>query len=129
MDLLAELPHLREPNALAGWLIQVSRNKCFHRKQAQQRRTMVDIDEVDCPSPAGEPADLIAQAQHEQMLRDAMADLSPRCRKLVEMLFFEAPARPYQQVASELELAQGSIGFIRRRCLDNLRDRLGKMGL
>jgi RNA polymerase sigma factor (sigma-70 family) len=128
MDLLTELPSLREPNALAGWLIQVSRNKCFHRKHAQQRHTTVDIEEVDDPATADEPADLMAQTQQEQMLRNALADLSPRCRKLVEMLFFETPARPYQQIASELELAQGSIGFIRRRCLDKLRDRLEKMG-
>jgi len=128
LDLLAELPRLREPNALAGWLIQISRNKCFHRKQAQRRHTMADIDGIDISSEAEEPGDLIDQTQREQRIREALSDLSPRCRQLMEMLFFESPARPYQQVASELELAQGSIGFIRRRCLNKLRERLEKMG-
>jgi hypothetical protein len=44
------------------------------------------------------------------------------------MLFFENPARPYQQVARSLGLATGSIAFIRGRCLTRLRRQLEKMG-
>jgi RNA polymerase sigma factor (sigma-70 family) len=131
IDLLTELPRLREPNALAGWLIRVARNKCFHRKQAEQRHPVQEVDDLedlDAPSPQKEPDNVIAQLQSDQMLRDAMLDLSPRCQKLVHMLFFEAPARPYEQVAKELNLALGSIGFIRKRCLDKLRNRLEQMG-
>jgi RNA polymerase sigma factor (sigma-70 family) len=127
LDLLTELPRLREPNALGGWLIQIARNKCFHRKQAQQHHKTSDIDDVDVPSAAEGSDDLVVQTQQEQILREALSDLAPRCRKLMEMLFFEEPARPYEQVATELDLAQGSIGFIRRRCLDKLRQRLAKM--
>jgi DNA-directed RNA polymerase specialized sigma24 family protein len=47
----------------------------------------------------------------------------------VEHLFFELPARPYEEVAKELGLAIGSIGFIRRRCLNKLRDRLEALGI
>jgi hypothetical protein len=44
------------------------------------------------------------------------------------MLFFEAPPRPYQQVAAALGLATGSIGFIRGRCLARLRRQLEQLG-
>ena len=44
------------------------------------------------------------------------------------MLFFEHPSRPYQQIAEQLGIATGSIGFIRGRCLEKLRRRLEKMG-
>ncbi|MBZ5665116.1 MAG: sigma-70 family RNA polymerase sigma factor [Acidobacteriia bacterium] len=128
MDLLTQLSSLRESNALAGWLIQVTRNKCFHRKQAQQHLKVQEIDDLDSYASPEEPADLALQVQREQMLREALLDLSPRCQRLMHMLFFEVPARPYQQVAQDLELAEGSIGFIRRRCLNKLRDRLEKMG-
>src|SRR5579863_3252228 len=37
VDLLTQLPNIREPNALGAWLIQVTRNKCFHRSREQQR--------------------------------------------------------------------------------------------
>jgi RNA polymerase sigma factor (sigma-70 family) len=128
MDLLTELPRLRQPNALAGWLIQVTRNKCFHRRQAQQRNNVQEIDDPNSYVSLEEPDRLVAQVEQEQVLREALLDLSPRCRQLVQMLFFEMPVRPYQQVAKELDLAAGSIGFIRRRCLDKLRHRLEHLG-
>jgi RNA polymerase sigma factor (sigma-70 family) len=144
IDLLTELPRLREPNALAGWLIQVARNKCFHRKKSQQSQRLQEnvqeqvqesshdkVQEIkdshSHASPA-EPERLLAQLEQEQVLHEALLGLSPRCRQLVHMLFFEMPVRPYQEVAKELDLATGSIGFIRRRCLDKLRLRLEQLG-
>jgi DNA-directed RNA polymerase specialized sigma24 family protein len=62
------------------------------------------------------------------MLRDAMGALSPQCQRLVELLFFETPARPYAEVAAELGLAVGSIGFIRQKCIQRLRRQLNDMG-
>jgi RNA polymerase sigma factor (sigma-70 family) len=126
MDLLTELPRLREPNALAGWLIQVTRNKCFHGKHAQQRQGSVEIE--DKQSQPAEAENLVAQTEREQMLREALLQLTPRCRKLVQMLFFEAPTRPYEDVAKDLDVALGSIGFIRKRCLEKLRARLEQLG-
>jgi RNA polymerase sigma factor (sigma-70 family) len=128
IDLLSELPSLREPNALAAWLIQVTRNKCFHRKREQQRGKVQEIGDPDSYASPEEPQGLVSRVQQEQMLREALLALSPRCQRLVQMLFFEQPARPYQQVARDLELAEGSIGFIRRRCLDKLRNQLEQMG-
>jgi hypothetical protein len=57
-----------------------------------------------------------------------VGSLPARCRRLVEMLFYETPARPYKQVAAELGLAAGSIGFIRGRCLGRLRRELERLG-
>ena len=129
MDLLAELPRLREPKALPAWLIQVARNRCFHRRQTLQRHNVQRIDDFD-PSAASidVPENLVARVQREQLLRDAMSELSPRCRQLVQMLFFETPPRPYEEVARELRLAQGSIGFTRRNCLEKLKERLETLG-
>jgi RNA polymerase sigma factor (sigma-70 family) len=127
MDLLVELPRIREPNALAGWLIQVTRNRCFHRKQEQLRQPTTEIAEEETAG-TGELESIIAEVQKEQLLRDAVYELSPRCQQLVRLLFFELPARPYQEVAEELGLATGSIGLIRRRCLEKLRQRLEESG-
>ena len=92
MDLLAELPRLRKPKALARWLIQVTRNKCFHRKLDGQRHPVQEMGSDD-PLAAGQTADsLVAEFQQDQLLREALAELAPRCRQLVYMLFFEMPA-------------------------------------
>jgi RNA polymerase sigma factor (sigma-70 family) len=129
MDLLAELPRLREAQALPAWLIQVARNKCFHRKQALQNHKVQAIDDLNLPAAAiHEPENIVAQVQQEQLLRDALCQLSPQCRQLIQMLFLETPPRPYEKVAKELNLAEGSIGFTRRNCLDKLRERLQALG-
>lgn len=71
---------------------------------------------------------ILRQAEEEQALRQALSDLPPRCQQLIKMLFFEEPTRPYQELAAELGLSTGSIGFIRQRCLQRLRKRLGEAG-
>jgi RNA polymerase sigma factor (sigma-70 family) len=127
MDLLVELPRLREPKALPGWLIQVTRNKCFHRRKEQLAHPTTEIEE-DRPAERALMGSIIAQVEEEQLVREAMHELMPRCQQLVHMLFFESPARPYEEIAHELGLATGSIGLIRRRCLEKLRKRLEERG-
>jgi len=129
MELLARLPELREPRALPKWLMQVAHHQCYRWKQ-QQRRVVSRDAEPDLPVPET-PAiaeSLIQQTQEEQMVREAMAELTPQCRRLVELLFFETPARPYAEVAAELGLSIGSIGFTRQKCIQRLRRRLEQLG-
>jgi RNA polymerase sigma factor (sigma-70 family) len=128
MDLLKELPHLREVQALAGWLIQVTRNKCFHRKESALHSKIREIGDLDPPDPSAEPDNVLAQAQEEQLLREALSELAPQCQKLLTMLFFEHPPRPYVEVAKELERSRGAIGFMRRDCLRKLRKKLESSG-
>ena len=129
LDLLSELPKLRKVKALPKWIMQVTAHKCFHRKQQQQRTDVLDpaAKEFERSTPfRGE--DIFRQAEEEQSLRQAMAELPPRCRELVHMLFYDEPARPYQEIAATLGIAVGSIGFIRQRCLERLRKRLLEAG-
>lgn len=130
MELLTELPRLREPKALAGWLIQVTSHTCLRWKRQQRRLTPADEAEgAQLPAPDNSiPETILLEAEQEQVLREALVALTPRCRQLVHMLFFETPARPYEEVAASLGLAPGSIGFIRGRCLEKLRRRLQEMG-
>jgi len=129
MELLVRLPELREPRALPKWLMQVAHHQCYRWKQ-QQRRTVSRDAEPGLPVPET-PAiaeSLIQQTQEEQILREARAALTPQCRRLVELLFFETPARPYAEVAAELGLSVGSIGFTRQKCIERLRRHLDQLG-
>jgi RNA polymerase sigma factor (sigma-70 family) len=129
VELLTRLPELRKPRALPKWLMQVAHHQCYRWKRQQQRVVSRDADET-LPEPAT-PAiadSLVQQTQEEQMLREAVVKLSPQCRRLVELLFLETPPRPYAEVASELGLAQGSIGFTRQKCIERLRRHLDEMG-
>jgi RNA polymerase sigma factor (sigma-70 family) len=129
MELLARLPELREPRALPKWLMQVAHHQCYRRKQREGRLVSWDAEE-DVPEPQT-PAiaeNIVREAQEGQMLREAMSALSPQCRRLIELLFFETPARPYAEVAAELGLAPGSIGFTRQKCMQRLRRHLAELG-
>jgi RNA polymerase sigma factor (sigma-70 family) len=128
-ELLTRLPELREPKALPKWLMQVAHHQCYRWKRQQQRLVSRDGDET-VPEPLT-PAiadSLVQQTQEEQMLREAMASLSTQCRRLVELLFLETPPRPYAEVAAELGLALGSIGFTRQKCMERLRRSLEERG-
>jgi RNA polymerase sigma factor (sigma-70 family) len=125
LEILSELPKLRDAKALTKWIMTVTAHKCFHHRQQQGRLTPASENQ-DLPGQAT-PAvaeRILQQAEEEQFLREALSALPPRCRQLIHMLFFEEPPRPYQLIAAELGLAPGSIGFIRQRCLDRLRKRM-----
>ena len=129
MELLARLPELREPRALPKWLMQVAHHECYRLKRQSQRVISRDGN-TDLPEPET-PAiaeNLVEQTQAEQLLREAMSALTPQCRRLVEMLFFESSPRPYAEVAAALGLAVGSIGFTRQKCIERLRSRLEELG-
>jgi RNA polymerase sigma factor (sigma-70 family) len=74
------------------------------------------------------PHELLNQAENEQAMREVIDELSPRCQQMIRMLFFENPARPYEEIAKQLGLATGSIGFIRGRCLKRMRQALENRG-
>jgi RNA polymerase sigma factor (sigma-70 family) len=127
LELFNSLPQLRETKALAGWLITVTNRKCFRWKQAKHQpaeATALDIESV----PDVESSERFARIERQQMLRQAMDELSSRCRRMIELLFLKDPPTPYAELASHLGLAVGSIGFIRKRCLNKLKAALERLG-
>ena len=132
VDLLSDLPRLRQPKALPKWLIQVCYHKCLdYRTRAKKQVQLEDENADNLPadqSSSSLPEEVMAQLQREQTIRAVMSSLSPRCERMVRMLFFETPPRPYEVIAKELGIATGSIGFIRGRCLSRLKKQLEKMG-
>ena len=126
--LLADLANLRDPKALPMWLIRVTSNECSQWSRQERPHARAEpIDEAPPATADPAPDELLSQVTEEQSLREALNSLTPRCRQLIQMLFFEPEARPYQEVASSLGLATGSIGFIRAKCLERLRRRLDSM--
>jgi RNA polymerase sigma factor (sigma-70 family) len=128
LELLSDLPKLREPKALPKWIMQVTSHKCFHRKRQMLRTETSDDDKTFEQVTPARAEEFLRQAEDEQALRDGMLGLPARCRELIRMLFFEEPARPYQEVAESLGIAIGSIGFIRQQCLSRLRLQLEDAG-
>jgi RNA polymerase sigma factor (sigma-70 family) len=131
-ELLSHLGEIRNPKALPMWLIQTASRKCLAFKRGTNRFTALEDEEAAGEQFGHEDPAVGEQALHEYQqehsLGVALEKLSPRCRRLVHMLFFEVPARPYEEIAQDLGLKTGSIGFIRGRCLDKMRSFLDQAG-
>ena len=134
VDLLSELPRHREHRALPKWLMQTCYHKCLQYQRAADRLVELAPEgtDSDAASPASSADDLpehmLVQLEQEQILRDAILELPEKCERMVRLLFFENPPRPYENIAEELGMATGSIGAIRGRCLAYLRKHLEKRG-
>jgi RNA polymerase sigma factor (sigma-70 family) len=129
LELFSELRNLRNKAALRSWLMTVTAHQAFHWKRKVRRRAEEELSPAAEETLAVDPApSLMEEVDKEQMLRDAVAQLPPRCQTMIRLLFYQQPPLPYREVAEQLGLATGSIGFIRGRCLARLQRALEKSG-
>ena len=128
VGVLQELPQLREPSALAAWLIKMTSRKCFRWREQRNRYINTELQEMLPDEFPKMPEELFREVEREQILREALAALSVDCKRLIELLFFENPPVPYEELSNTLGIAKGSIGATRMRCLEKLRRSLEKKG-
>jgi RNA polymerase sigma factor (sigma-70 family) len=121
-ELFRSLPRLRHHACLRAWLMTVASHQSFQWKRSHIRRATIEGEdpEMAADTVGTEPSDELERVEQQRVIRDAVNQLPPRCRDLVQMLFYMDPPAPYQRVAGHLGLAIGSIGLIRSRCLKKL---------
>lgn len=130
LEAYRELGKLRSRGAFRGWLLTVSANKCYQwtRKTGRANALADDIEAADLPDTRPLAREFQLEMERDQLLRDAIASLGDRCREMIRQLFFTDPPIAYRDLADRLGLAEGSIGFIRGRCLKKLRAALEQRG-
>ncbi len=130
LEAYKEIGKLRSAGAFRGWLITVSTNKCYQwsRKAAARGTALGDGEAPEVPDQRPLAREVHLDLERDQLMRDAIVGLPDRCRKMIELLFFTDPPIAYRDLAERLGLAEGSIGFIRGRCLKKLRTALEQRG-
>jgi RNA polymerase sigma factor (sigma-70 family) len=122
-----KLNDIEEPEKLQAWLVTTARRKTWRAIAKAYARKRSDSDAVEWANEAAAVRDetplpdeqlLILEEQHR--IRTAVSLLDERCRKLVEMLFYEAESPTYAEIAAALGIPEGSIGPTRARCLGKL---------
>src|SRR6185503_11667055 len=98
MQLLRHLDELRDHKSLPAWLITVTTRLCTD-SISRDRRFEVPVTESNGLNISEAPEKMLRALEQEQIFREEMALLQPRCRALLHMLFFETPAVPYATVA------------------------------
>ena len=123
LRLVEHLDDLREPRALPGWLATTARNDALRIIRQRGKDISVDPQGVALERPAGQP-DLDEQLlldERAQSLREAMTELSPARRELLELLMTDPPIS-YDEISARLGIPKGSIGPTRARALEQLRN-------
>lgn len=128
IEVFNSLPQLKNAESLRSWLITVAVRQSYRWKKRQSNHVELDAMEPEVAEELAAVPETMLQIQQEQIVREVVEKLPPRCAELVRLLFFEQPPLPYAEVARRLGLATGSIGFVRGRCLERLRKILVESG-
>ncbi len=131
LDVYNELENLRSRESLQAWIATVTRHKCYHWR-AKRRRLPQGLDETwanAIPDQNALPEEALERLDRDQKIRLAIHSLQPECRELLARLFLSDPPRLYREIAEELGMAIGSIGSLRSRCLERLKEELVRQGL
>jgi RNA polymerase sigma factor (sigma-70 family) len=100
--LVEQLPRLREPAALPGWLAATTAHECLRVVKAARKLEHRELDLEDEPmADAAAVEQDILRAELNAGLRAALAGLPPRCRQLLSMLASDPP-RPYAEIHARL---------------------------
>ncbi len=121
IDLFIALPRLRNHESIRAWISTVAAHQAYRWKRRHVVRVSREDEPSDVEAPlAATPSGQFLQAEREQLVRAAVAQLPARYRMVIELLFFEEPPLPYQAVADRLGVAPGSVSFLRARGLRKL---------
>ena len=124
--LFQKLHEIEEPDKIQAWLVTTARRKTA-RLSAKIRRwrgsteSDEDFDELEnIPDQSDLPDEVIARLERQHQLRLAVQSLDERCRRLIELLYYQPQPATYSEIAVKMGTNEGSIGPTRGRCLAKL---------
>jgi RNA polymerase sigma factor (sigma-70 family) len=124
LTLLRSAATVREPEAMTSWLVTITRREAQRLSRLTAREPVYDPAALpDPPSDELLPEGQVGARERRARLRQAIEQLSPRCRELVRVVAF-ADRPDYAAVSRALGMPLGSIGPTRGRCLAKLRQLL-----
>lgn len=74
-------------------------------------------------------SEIIQRWERQHYIHQALQRLGSPCRELINALFLEDPAPSYEEIARRFQIAVGSVGPTRGRCLSKLETTLREMGI
>lgn len=129
--LFQKLDEIEQPERLHAWLVTTARRKTWRYIVKAKENVSLADDQVEqeflnLPDSAPLAEDVMLRLEQQHGVRTAVAALDERCRKLIEMLFYQAEVPAYAEIAASLGTSAGSIGPTRARCLEKLQRLLEK---
>jgi RNA polymerase sigma factor (sigma-70 family) len=125
LRLVEHLGDIREPGALARWILTTAKHECLRMIRTGNHTLPVDplsdhtFDGPDSADSADVAAELLA-AERREVLLAGLAELPDQQRRLLSLLLADPP-HSYVEISELLGIPIGSIGPTRSRVLDRLR--------
>jgi len=119
---------IRDPQRIPGWLATTMGRFSSAAVRRRRRESPASdwIDTFATADPAPEVADAVATKHATLRLRQAVAQLPERERRLIQLQF--GPTEPgYKQISCAMQMPIGSIGPVRGRALSRLRTLLNDL--
>jgi len=122
--LVEHLHAIRDPQALAAWLITTAKRESW--SVSQRRRRVVDETEMTVEL-AERASQLLGEHPGEDrwavraLVRDSLEKMDGRCKELLLLLYWDEHEPSYEEISKRLSLPLGSIGPTRSRCLQKMR--------
>ena len=118
--LYEHLAGIRELEKLPGWVATTARNEAH--TIFRRRRHTVPMDTIGLREAATvEEPDRVVAGELHAALHAAFARLNPQSQALMRLLTSDPPLS-YDEISRLLDIPRGSIGPLRQRCLDRLRN-------
>lgn len=136
LKLFEKLGTLRKHDKISSWLMTTTTRECWRVVEKRRRETKPSIYDQDyeqdivnrlaSDEPHAEQQRIAFE--HQQIVREAIDELSERCRLLVRLLFYSKDEPSYSDIARLMKLPLNSVGPTRARCLQKLKQFLaGKL--
>jgi RNA polymerase sigma factor (sigma-70 family) len=134
LRLVEHLDRFANPEHVGSWLATTARRESFRVARTSTRTlpaaddSLVSFGHVEHHSPEQavlEAEQAMLDSQRTRQVWHAFRELPARCQQLLRVLM-ATPPPSYAEVAAGLDMPIGSIGPSRARCLDRLRQMLGR---
>jgi RNA polymerase sigma factor (sigma-70 family) len=129
LKLLEHLQTLKDERKVSAWLITTTTRQCIYLRAHKQRESSTEDDYEEPLDPSDDLEETHMASEQQQRVRDAVLQLPERCRKLIEMLYFDTTNPSYEEIAKSMQMPVPSVGPTRARCLEKLQTLLRRRGI
>jgi RNA polymerase sigma factor (sigma-70 family) len=112
---------IRDGSRLSSWLFTTAKREAL---RSARRRSRQPFELIPTDSVASEPLpdEALEQIEKQVRLELALDRIDQRCRQVLKLFFFAPEEQSYEEIAKSLGLSANTLGPLRRRCLQRLKD-------